>query len=783
MKKTMRFLNLAALVAMGAVMAACAKEDELGFQEELPGEIEEEVVTLTASVGIASEPETRALAVDGNNLAKTFAENDCIAVVYTNTSGTTVKALSAALTSSDITNSGKSANFTVTLTNPDRTKVVKYIYPAAMANDNGSVNYTALATQDGTLASIASNLDYCEYSGSWNAGALPTGTMTNRLAYLALTLKNVTGSSEITGTVTSMTISDGTHTYAVTRAAAAGPIYVAIQPTESANIEITATDGTLSYTKSLTGKTYASGQCYNLGWRMAAATPLTVEALTAGTVKVNIYSSLSTGMKYAVNGGAKTLITTTTNIAVSAGDKVQFYGNSTETQRYYLNLDDGVRIQGAGAGFTCKVYGNIMSLLDEENFATKTDLPTSDHNCFRELFRDNTALTDAGDLLLPAPALTLSANCYNSMFQGCTALTTAPALPATTLAPGCYDSMFRGCTALTAAPTLPATTLANQCYKAMFYGCTTLTTAPDLLAPTLVTDCYMLMFKGCTNLSYVKCLATSGIDMDNNTYSWLENVAATGTLAADNDATWPANSKDGIPSGWTRRNPDGKAISHALASAVVGEIVGSDGKAYAASDKDFLPSGVSAVAIVAYLGSAGSVETGTTYRGLAIAMSEANSSSGCRWYTSNGGHCVSQTTDPSTAKGYLNGIACTETLVNSNGSGVTTNCIGHTHAAAIAARSNNGTTAPTGCSNWFLPSMGQWQLILQGLTGKSDSFKKEDINPKITAAGGTINVHLCLYWSSTEYDNDNAWWIDLENGWMPNRYKVDGPFVRAALAF
>ena len=135
------------------------------------------------------------------------------------------------------------------------------------------------------------------------------------------------------------------------------------------------------------------------------------------------------------------------------------------------------------------------------------------------------------------------------MFWLCSSLKSAPKLPATTLAPGCYNSMFWGCTALTAAPTLPATTLAKECYKAMFYGCTTLTTAPDLLAPTLVTDCYMLMFKGCTNLSYVKCLATSGINMDNNTYSWLENVAATGTLAADNDATWPANSKDGIPSG------------------------------------------------------------------------------------------------------------------------------------------------------------------------------------------------------------------------------------------
>ncbi len=52
---------------------------------------------------------------------KTFAEGEQIALVYKNTSDETVKAVSAALEATDITNEGKSATFTFELTAPTRT--------------------------------------------------------------------------------------------------------------------------------------------------------------------------------------------------------------------------------------------------------------------------------------------------------------------------------------------------------------------------------------------------------------------------------------------------------------------------------------------------------------------------------------------------------------------------------------------------------------------------------------------------------------------------------------
>ena len=42
------------------------------------------------------------------------------------------------------------------------------------------------------------------------------------------------------------------------------------------------------------------------------------------------------------------------------------------------------------------------------------------------------------------------------------------------------------------------------------------------------------------------------------------------------------------------------ATGHALSASAVGEIVGSDGRAYAVADKNYMPSGVTAVAMVAY---------------------------------------------------------------------------------------------------------------------------------------------------------------------------------------
>ena len=76
-------------------------------------------------------------------------------------------------------------------------------------------------------------------------------------------------------------------------------------------------------------------------------TPLTIEALTAGTIVVRDPQS---GMQYTLNGGAKTAMTESpTEITVAVGDKVAFYGNGTSITSY-----DDTRIAGGDADV--KVY-------------------------------------------------------------------------------------------------------------------------------------------------------------------------------------------------------------------------------------------------------------------------------------------------------------------------------------------------------------------------------------------------------------------------------------------
>ena len=278
------------------------------------------------------------------------------------------------------------------------------------------------------------------------------------------------------------------------------------------------------------------------------STPLTVEAITAGTIKV---TSPQPGMNYSTDGGVtKKIILGDVNISVAAGDKVAFYGTAT----YY----NGTKISGAddSGTFKCKVYGNIMSLLYED-FATNTNTTLPDENTFYRLFYGNTKLTDASGLLLPAK--TLTNNCYFSMFEGCSALTAAPAeLPAETLTYGCYQQMFNGCTALTTAPKLPAMALADHCYEQMFEGCKALTETPKLPAQELKVNCYYGMFRNCTSLTtaYVKAnyKNTTSYHECEQMFAGCTN-AATSTFYSDYAANWKSNFSASLSSWQTAAYP------------------------------------------------------------------------------------------------------------------------------------------------------------------------------------------------------------------------------------
>ena len=256
--KQISFLSVIALIVVGMFTLSCAKlQDNFTAFRNADGSI-------TYNLAVSMSESTKALAESGANLNKYFVTGEQIAVVYT--AGSIVKvATSDALTSSDIKRDGKYAKFSVTLDDtPDSGTPVKYIYPASMANLDGTVNYSALGTQNGTLDYIAENLDLGYYQVDSFSGSFPTNfTLSNPLAICKFRVTNPSG-TDITASLTEMTIEDGTNTYTITiTPSSLSAVYVAMHPvTSEQSISFTATTAAATYTKTVTGKTLLAGNLY-----------------------------------------------------------------------------------------------------------------------------------------------------------------------------------------------------------------------------------------------------------------------------------------------------------------------------------------------------------------------------------------------------------------------------------------------------------------------------------------------------------------------------------------
>lgn len=234
-----------------------------------------------------------------------------------------------------------------------------------------------------------------------------------------------------------------------------------------------------------------------------------------------------------------------------------------------------------------------------------------------------------------------------------------------------------------------------------------------------------------------------------------------------------------------------KSLS-AVTSDDLGKVIGSNGIIYS-SVSSAEASGAAASGIIAYVGSAGSVDASSdSYKGLAISVTDAPNEDNNHWFTSDSGTCSDQNSSPATAITYMNGIQRTTDLTNGHSS--------HTHAAASAAK-NFSTARPDGVSTWFLPSVGQWNLIVQGLATKkagslvstdlsgseNNSYKLTNLNSVITDAGGNgftkKSLSDPLYWSSNEWNTQQAWVIDFDKGRIGSRLKSKYAFVRPVFAF
>ena len=203
------------------------------------------------------------------------------------------------------------------------------------------------------------------------------------------------------------------------------------------------------------------------------------------------------------------------------------------------------------------------------------------------------------------------------------------------------------------------------------------------------------------------------------------------------------------------------------------------------------------IAMIAYVGDNGSVETGSDYRGLAVAMADCNKYncsvdiqqfSGTSWCAQSSATCTSHvSTDVTVAREWKDGISMTTSLVN--------NTDGHTHNAAKATSTYNK-PYPPGTSGWFLASLGQWQLIMQGLITKVDNqLYSVPISTSGNAKMASVYYDSVLknagtgfsacYWTSSEYDAYAGWGAAPSDGSAFTYSKTSSSMlhVRAVIAF
>lgn len=317
MKKTFGFLSMAALLVVGAIMTGCSNDDNIDNPQPANSD---NVVTLTATVSLDGGTQTRAITPSTG--VKTFETGNQIAVIYQNTSNETVKAVSTDFTP---TGDNTKATFTVSLTNPVENSPIRYIYPATMAknvatgatitDDDATIDYTGLlGSQNGSLTDLGTNYDLAVFDGSLSGSDLPeSASLLNPLAVCAFTLKHY--STDITSSVTSLNVSDGTNTYHVTPSGLS-TIYVAMKPIASRKIAFTAATGSKTYFK-----TTASDQI------LAAST-------IYNSISVSMVE-LAVGKVFGADGNIYADADDATTVGTTAVAKIAYLGNDAETSTTY----------------------------------------------------------------------------------------------------------------------------------------------------------------------------------------------------------------------------------------------------------------------------------------------------------------------------------------------------------------------------------------------------------------------------------------------------------------
>ena len=194
------------------------------------------------------------------------------------------------------------------------------------------------------------------------------------------------------------------------------------------------------------------------------------------------------------------------------------------------------------------------------------------------------------------------------------------------------------------------------------------------------------------------------------------------------------------------------ATMQTVTAAHVGKVIAANGNVYN-TVAEATAAGTTASGIIAYVGTAGEVHSVyTAHKGIAVSLDETLLA-----YSTVNEDLDSPTSDFATVLTWKNGELTTNAAVAKG-----------TYPAFTWAAGHNTTPGRvSGASAWFLPSVGQWNLAVRGMTGSNTDLKEGSSNANSNMDRDKLNVVLNAagasplgvgnYMMATEYSTTEFW--------------------------
>lgn len=276
-----------------------------------------------------------------------------------------------------------------------------------------------------------------------------------------------------------------------------------------AAVSFTLTDGTTSVgsADAISNATLQANSYYDISRSHVSLEYFTIQAKEEGTTRVTFsFTFADCGVQYRKQGDTDFDDYDGSAIELTQGQYVQFRGKGTSYKGVLVTeneIESNTKwLFTSQDNKVCYIYGNIMSLVCDNNYNPKSVLGT---DAFRYAFRGATWIDIPAGRPLRLTASSLGQYCYNQMFWGCTSLTRPPELQTTLSADiprYAYSYMFKDCISLLSAPNLQEGRVVGESgYEAMFQGCTSLITVPATISGTSGSKACQYMFDGCSTLA------------------------------------------------------------------------------------------------------------------------------------------------------------------------------------------------------------------------------------------------------------------------------------------